>query len=189
MQAAGGSEVWLVRHGETRWSREHRHTSVTDLELTADGLAAARALEPRLRGTAFDLVLTSPLRRARDTARTAGFADAVVDERLHEWRYGDVEGVSTAAMRQRVAGWTVWTHEVPGGEQLDDVARRADGVVERLRDAGRSLVFAHGHLLRVLAVRWLGLDARAGAHLRLDTGTVSVLGWERETPAVVRWNA
>jgi probable phosphoglycerate mutase len=184
------SELWIVRHGETEWSREHRHTSVTDVQLTERGERAAVGLRDRLCDREFDLVLTSPLRRARETARLAGFGDrAEVDPDLHEWRYGDYEGVSTEKIREEVPGWSVWTHPVAGGEQIDEVARRADRVVQRARAAGGVLAFAHGHVLRVLAARWAGLDPRIGAHLWLGTATVSVLGWERETPAVQRWNA
>jgi probable phosphoglycerate mutase len=184
------SELWVVRHGETEWSRDHRHTSVTDLELTERGQEAALALRDRLHANGFDAVLTSPLHRARETARLAGFGNrAEVDADLHEWRYGDYEGVSTEEIRKDVPGWSVWTHQVPGGEQIEDVSRRVDRVVERARSTGRVLAFAHAHVLRVLAARWMGLDARVGANLRLDTSTVSVLGWERETPVVLRWNA
>ncbi len=188
----GGSatELWLVRHGETEWSRDGLHTSTTDLPLTPVGEDAARTLGPRLRESAFDLVLTSPRQRARRTAELAGFGDAEVDEDLVEWGYGDYEGVSTPEIRETVPGWTVWTHPSPGGESAADVSDRLDRVVERARSAaGRTLVFAHGHSLRVLAARWLEQPAEEGRHLKLDTATVSVLGFERETPVLLRWNA
>ena len=180
-------EVWLVRHGETAWSRDHRHTSTTDLELTADGEAVARGLVPRLRRS-FDLVLTSPRRRARDTAALAGHPDAEVDADLVEWGYGDYEGVTTAEIRETVPGWTVWTHPTPGGEDAEQVTERLDRVVARLRDQPSALVFGHGHALRALAARWVGLPVSEGRLLRLDTATVSVLGFEREQPVVLRWN-
>ena len=135
-------------------------------------------------------MLTSPRQRARRTAELAGFGDAEVDEDLVEWGYGDYEGVSTPEIRETVPGWTVWTHPSPGGESAADVSDRLDRVVERARSAaGRTLVFAHGHSLRVLAARWLEQPAEEGRHLKLDTATVSVLGFERETPVLLRWNA
>lgn len=181
-------EVWLVRHGETEWSREHRHTSVTDLPLTELGVEGARGLAERLTGPAFDRVLTSPRRRARRTAELAGFPDAEVDEDLVEWAYGEYEGITTAEIRESVAGWTVWTHRAPGGETAEEVTERLDRVVARLGEGGRSLVFGHGHALRALSARWLGLPVRDGRHFVLGTATVSVLGREREIPAVLRWN-
>jgi probable phosphoglycerate mutase len=188
--ASGGpGEVWLVRHGETEWSRDHRHTSTTDLPLTDHGVDVARGLADRLRAEPFDLVLTSPRRRARHTAELAGFADAVEEPDLVEWDYGDYEGISTAEIRREVPGWTVWTHTTPGGETAEEVAVRLDRVVDRLRLGGRSLVFGHGHALRALTARWLGQPVREGRHFVLDTATLSVLGHEREVPAVLRWNS
>jgi broad specificity phosphatase PhoE len=184
------TEVWLVRHGETEWSRDHRHTSTTDLPLTPLGEEAAAALRPRLAGEAFDVVLSSPRQRALRTAELAGRTDAEVDDDLVEWDYGDYEGITTAEIRETVPGWSVWTHPVPGGETAAQVTARLDRVVERLRRVeGRSLLFAHGHALRALSARWLGLPVADGRLLRLDTSTVSVLGHERETPVVLRWNA
>ncbi len=181
-------EVWLVRHGETEWSRDHKHTSTTEVELTADGEAVARELAARL-GRPFDLVLTSPRRRARDTAVLAGHPAATVDEDLVEWGYGDYEGITTAEIRETVPGWSVWTHPTPGGETAADVTQRLDRVVGRLREQPSALVFGHGHALRALAARWIGLPVSEGRLLRLDTATVSVLGYEREQPVVLRWNA
>lgn len=182
--------VWLVRHGETAWSRDGRHTSVTEVELTEPGAAAARELRPRLAGHPFAAVLTSPRLRARRSAELAGFPDAIVDEDLAEWAYGSYEGMTTAAIRETVPGWTVWTHTSPGGESAADVSERLDRVIARARAAtGDVLVFGHSHSLRALTARWLGLPATEGRLLRLDTATVSVLGYERETPVVVRWNA
>ena len=180
-------EVWLVRHGETEWSRDHRHTSTTDVALTADGEAVARGLAPRLERS-FDLVLTSPRRRARDTAALAGHPAATVDEDLVEWGYGDYEGITTAEIRETVPGWTVWSHPTPGGEDSASVTARLDRVVHRLRGQPSALVFGHGHALRALAARWVGLPVSEGRLLRLDTATVSVLGFERAQPVVLRWN-
>ena len=186
---ARSDELWVVRHGETEWSAAGRHTSTTDVELTAAGEGAARALGARLAGTAFDLVLTSPRARARRTAALAGFADAQVDDDLAEWAYGDYEGVTTSTIRQTVPGWTVWTHPSPGGESAEEVGRRLDRVVARVRrHGGRVLVFGHGHASRVLAARWLDQPVAEGRFFRLDTATVSVLGYEHESPVVARWN-
>ncbi len=183
------TRLWLVRHGETEWSRDGRHTSTTDLPLTDAGEETARTLAPRLAEESFDLVLSSPRQRARHTAGLAGFADPETTEDLAEWGYGEYEGVTTEEIRRSVPGWTVWTHPVPGGEDATAVAERLDRVVSRVRDVeGDVLVFAHGHSLRALAARWLGLDVRDGRLLRLDTATVSVLGFEREHPVVLRWN-
>ncbi|MCM3515811.1 MULTISPECIES: histidine phosphatase family protein [Nocardioides] len=182
-------DVWLVRHGETEWSREGRHTSTTDLPLLPEGEEVAAGLAGRLRRD-FALVLSSPRLRARRTAELAGWASAEVDDDLREWEYGDYEGVTTPAIREDVPGWTVWTHGCPGGEDASDVSRRLDRVVARARGVdGDVLLFAHGHSLRALAARWLDLPVADGRLLRLDTATVSVLGHERETPVVLRWNA
>ena len=183
-------DVWLVRHGETEWSRDGRHTSTTDVPLTREGEQAARSLEARLSGETFELVLTSPRERARRTAELAGFGSAEVDEDLVEWDYGDYEGVTTDEIRETVPEWTVWTHPSPGGETADQVSDRLDRVVTRaLAVDGDVLLVAHGHCLRALAARWLGLPVADGRLLKLDTGTVSVLGHERESPVVLRWNA
>lgn len=183
------TELWLVRHGATEWSEAGRHTSVTDLPLLAAGEEAARGLAARLAGADFATVLTSPRVRARRTAELAGFPDAEVTDDLVEWGYGDYEGLTTPQIRETEPGWTVWTHTSPGGEAADAVAARCDRVVRRARDTGgRTLAFAHAHVLRALAARWLGLPASDGRLLRLDTATISVLGFERETPVVLRWN-
>jgi broad specificity phosphatase PhoE len=184
------SDIWLVRHGETEWSRDGRHTGSTDIPLTPEGEAAARELAPRLAGEAFALVLTSPRERARRTAELAGFPDAEVDEDLVEWDYGDYEGITTEEIRETVPDWTVWTHPSPGGETAEEVSTRLDRVVARCREApGQVLLVGHGHALRSLAARWLGLPVTDGRLLTLDTGTVSVLGHEREHATVIRWNA
>jgi broad specificity phosphatase PhoE len=181
--------VWLARHGATEWSETHRHTGLTDVPLTPAGEEAARRLAPVLAGQDFDLVLTSPLQRARSTATLAGFDNAVADDDLVEWGYGEYEGITTATIRESVPGWTVWTHQCPGGETADGVAARLDRVVERLRAVdGDSLVFGHGHALRALTARWVGEPVAFGRFLRLDTATYSTLGHEREQPAVMGWN-
>jgi broad specificity phosphatase PhoE len=183
-------ELWIIRHGETEWSSAGRHTSHTELPLTESGEQAARSLAPALATTSFDLVLTSPRERARRTAELAGFPAAEVDPDLVEWDYGEYEGITTAQIRQNDPGWTVWTHPCPGGEDAAAVARRLDRVVDRVRaHGGRVLVFGHGHASRALACRWLDLHVEDGRHFKLDTATVSVLGYEREVPAVARWNA
>ena len=184
-------EVWLVRHGETEWSRDGRHTSRTELPLTARGEAEARALAPALAGVGFDLVLASPRARAADTAVLAGHPEAVPDPDLTEWDYGEYEGLTTPAIRETTPGWGLWTHPTPGGETEDQVAGRADRIIARvLAEAPeRALLVSHGHFLRVLASRWVGRPPRFGRHLLLATATLSILGWERDNPALARWNA
>jgi broad specificity phosphatase PhoE len=190
MSANEQGELWVVRHGETEWSASGRHTSVTEVPLTESGEDAARGLADRLAETSFDLVLTSPRARARRTAELAGFPDARVDHDLVEWDYGEYEGITTAQIRETVPGWTVWSHPCPGGEDSADVATRLDRVVADVRaHGGRVLVFGHGHASRALACRWLGQPVEEGRLFRLDTATVSVLGYEHEDPAVARWNA
>jgi len=183
-------QVWLVRHAETEWSKSGRHTGRTNVPLTDAGRERARELAGRLDGHDFALVLSSPLDRARETARLAGLGDRCeVREDLLEWDYGDYEGVTTAEIRETVPGWTVWTHPTPGGETAQQVSTRLDRVVERAQNAGaRVLVFGHGHASRVLAARWLDQPVAEGRFFRLDTATVSVLGYEHESPVVARWN-
>ena len=184
------NELWLVRHGKTEWSRDGRHTSTTDLPLLPEGEEVARGLRGRLAGVDFAQVLTSPRQRARRTAELAGFADAEVDQDLVEWAYGDYEGTTTEEVREHDPGWTIWTHRTPGGETAQLVSDRLDRVVQRVRDVdGITLAFGHGHALRALAARWLGVDVAAGRFFELDTATVSVLGYERETPVLRHWNS
>jgi len=190
MEQSGQCELWLVRHGETEWSRSGRHTSTTDLPLTPAGEAAALTLRERLTGIEFRQVLSSPRVRARRTAELAGFPEAAVTDDLAEWDYGDYEGVTTPEIRKAVPGWTVWTHPCPGGETDDDLGKRLQRVVDAaVSETGRTLVIGHGHSLRALAALWLGLPVTGGRLFTLETATVSVLGFERETAAVVRWNA
>ena len=183
-------EVVLVRHGETEWTRTRQHTGRTDLPLTEEGREQARLVGEALRGRTFGLVLTSPLRRAHETAELAGFgAAAQVREDLGEWDHGEYEGRTTKEIRSERPDWSLWRDGAPGGESPADVGRRADRVVEEIRAAGvDTLVFGHGHQLRVLAARWLGLQPAEGRLFALDTGTVSALGYERETPVIRRWN-
>jgi probable phosphoglycerate mutase len=179
-----------VRHGETEWSRQGRHTGHTDVPLTDAGRAEASAVARKLAGRSFALVLSSPLSRALDTARIAGFGDRVeTSEDLVEWDYGADEGLTTVEIRRERPGWTVWRDGPRDGETAGAVAARLDRVIQRVRAAdGNALVFAHGHVLRVLAARWLGEPPTDGRLYALSTATVSVLGWERETAVIERWN-
>ena len=183
-------QLWLVRHGETEWSRSGQHTSRTDLPLTETGRAQASELGARLRGRSFAMVLSSPLARAADTARIAGFGEQlVVDDDLREWDYGEFEGRKTDEIRIEFPGWSIWRGPWRGGETIDQVGGRADRVIARVRAIdGDVLVFSHGHFLRVLAARWLGREPQAGDMLALSTGSISILGWEREEPVIERWN-
>ncbi len=183
-------ELWVIRHGETEWSRDGLHTSHTELDLTPEGEQVAGRLAERLADVEFDLVLTSPRLRARRTAELAGHAAAHVEDDLTEWDYGDYEGLSTPTIREDVPGWTVWSHPCPGGESPDQVSRRLDRVVHKVRaHGGRVLVFSHGHASRALTARWLGLPVTDGRLFTLDTATISVLAYERDSPTVARWNS
>ena len=186
-------QIWLVRHGETEWSRDGRHTGVTDIPLTDLGRSQAKALGARLAGHHFALVLTSPRSRAVDTARLAGFGEsAIVDPDLAEWDYGSLEGRTTEQILADDPGWTIWTGPWPGGETADQVSARADRVLSRCEDpgvTGDALLFGHGHMLRVLAARWLGLPGSSGSLFGLSTATVSVLGWERDHRVIETWNS
>jgi broad specificity phosphatase PhoE len=183
--------IFVVRHGETEWSANGRHTSRTDLALTADGRERARAVGSMLGGREFALVLTSPLRRARETCELAGFGDAAeLCDDLREWDYGEYEGLTTPEIRERDPEWVLWRDGCPGGERPAEVAERADRALARLRGIeGDALAFAHGHILRVLAARWIGMGPQAGARLALGAGAVSMLGYERKTEVIQRWNA
>jgi broad specificity phosphatase PhoE len=183
-------EVVLVRHGETEWTRNGKHTGHTDIPLTEAGQREAEAVRRALRGRSFALVLTSPLQRAAETCRLAGFGDgAVRRDELKEWDYGAYEGRKTADIRKQRPGWTLWRDGVPDGEMPAEVGERVDRVIAELRAAaGDVAVFAHGHVLRVLAARWLGLEAEAGRLFALDPATISALGYERETPVIRLWN-
>jgi broad specificity phosphatase PhoE len=180
----------VVRHGATQWSEEGRHTGRTDVPLTESGRAQARCLAGVLGRRSFALVLTSPLLRALETCALAGFGDvAEVTEDLVEWDYGEYEGKTTQEIREERPGWTLWGDGVPGGETAADLGRRVDRVMERVGEQlGDTLCFAHGHVLRVLAARWVGLPPMGGRLLGLDAGSFGELGWEREVPVIGRWN-
>jgi probable phosphoglycerate mutase len=184
-------EIVLARHGETEWSRDRRHTGRTDIPLTDNGRRQAGVLGDALAGQSFARVLSSPLSRALDTCREAGLGDrAELTGDLCEWDYGEYEGITTAEIRARRPGWNLWRDGCPGGETAADVGRRVDRVLDSLAGLeGDAAVFAHGHVLRVLTARWLGLGPEAGALFKLDTGTLSTLGYERETRVITRWNA
>lgn len=182
-------EIVLVRHGETEWSRDGRHTGRTDLPLTENGRRQAELLRGALAEWGFAQVLSSPLQRALETCRLAGLGDsAKTTDDLREWDYGEYEGITTPQIRESRPDWYLWRDGCPGGEQAADVGRRVDRVIASLVE-GDVALFAHGHVLRVLAARWIGLEPEAGALLALGTGTLSVLGYERETRVVTRWNS
>jgi probable phosphoglycerate mutase len=186
-------ELWIIRHGATEWSATGRHTSRTDVPLMETGLAAARALAPALARHAFAVSFTSPMARARATAAAAGFPDAVVDDDLREWDYGELEGLTTSEIRARGGEfnqWTIWRGPVPGGETIDEVAARARRVLERVARAGGDVVcFGHGHASRVLVAVALELAPVEGAHFVLDPATISVVGSEHDERALRVWNA
>ena len=182
--------IVLVRHGETEWSANGRHTSRTDLPLIEPGRERAEALGLLLAHWDFALVLTSPLRRARETCELAGFGDvAEVWELLREWDYGEYEGLTTPEIRELNPGWVLWRDGCPGGEGPEEVGTRADTLLDRLREVdGDAVVFAHGHILRVVAARWVQLPPAAGARFALRAGAICVLGFERETEVIQLWN-
>jgi broad specificity phosphatase PhoE len=188
---AATEKIVLVRHGQTEWSAAGKHTSRTDLSLTAAGRERAASLRGELARWSSSLVLSSPLKRARETCELAGFGDrAELDDDLREWDYGEYEGLTTPEIRGERPDWNLWRDGCPGGETPPEVARRADRVIERARGVdGVVLMFAHGHILRVLTARWLQMGPEAGARFALEAGSVSVLGYERETEALLRWNA
>jgi len=182
--------VVVVRHGETDWSAHKRHTGRTDVPLTEEGRRQAEQVGRALRGWRFSLVLTSPLKRAVETCWLAGFGDrAVTRDALMEWDYGEYEGRTTLDIRQTVPDWTIFRYGAPGGESPQQVGARADLVLHEIRGAdGDVVVFSHGHILRVLAARWLDLQPSEGSLFALDTATLSILGYEREQPVLSTWN-
>lgn len=183
--------IYLVRHGETEWSLDGRHTGTTDIPLTAHGIEQAEATRPALAGHGpFALVLTSPLHRAVQTCEIAGFgAEAQTRDDLSEWNYGDYEGITTAQIRTERPDWSLWRDGVPDGESAEQVGARVDRVIAEARSIeGDTLVFGHGHCLRVLTARWVGLPPEDGERFVLDTATISILGYERETPVLRAWN-
>jgi probable phosphoglycerate mutase len=184
-------ELWLVRHGETEWSLSGAHTGRTDIPLTAAGRERAAAVGRYLAGRKFAAVLVSPLQRARETCRLAGYENARIDPALSEWDYGDYEGRTTSQIQAERPGWTLWSDGVPNGETAAQVAARADSVIARalaIEGENDVILFAHGHILRVLAARWLGLPPQDGRLFALGTAAVSTLGYERETRVITRWN-
>jgi probable phosphoglycerate mutase len=188
-RTTGRPEVWLVRHGATEWSESRRHTGRTDVPLTSAGIAQAADLVRPLAAHRFGQVLTSPLARARETARIAGFADAVVDDDLLEWDYGAYEGRTTEDIRADRPGWTLWADGVVGGETAEEVAARTARVIGRAGAAGGdTLLFAHGHVLRILTATYLELPPAAGARFALGTAEIGVLGWEHEYHTLRAWN-
>jgi broad specificity phosphatase PhoE len=188
--AKGEKRIWLIRHGETEWSLSGQHTSITDIPLTQLGERRAAALGRELSGKQFAAVLTSPRARALETARLAGYGGvARVDNNLQEWNYGAYEGITTADIRKHTPGWLIWDGPFPGGETIEQVAARADRAIARAVEIdGEVALFAHGHILRVLTARWLGLPAKAGQLFALETGSISILSFERETRVISRWN-
>jgi probable phosphoglycerate mutase len=183
-------ELWLVRHGETEWTLNKKHTGSTDIPLTPKGEERARGLAPMLAQHSFAGVFTSPLQRARHTAELAGFPDAVVDDQLVELDYGDYEGRTTAEIREERPDWFLWRDGCPGGESIEDAGRRADEVLDRLSSIdGDVLVFGHGHFSRVLGARLLGLPPSDGRLLMLGPASISVIGHEHNQRAIRTWNA
>lgn len=184
-------QILLIRHGETTWSASHRHTSYTDLDLTANGERQARATGAQLAGRDFVEVVASPRTRALHTAQLAGLTVTTIDEDLAEWHYGRYEGRTTSEIQQERPGWSIWTDGCPDGESPEQVAARLDRVLDRiaaLLDQGDVALIAHGHSLRVAGARWIGLPASVGGSLRLDTATISVLGYEHQRRVILRWN-
>ena len=183
--------LYLVRHGQTEWSKSGRHTSTTDLDLTDVGVLQAKSHSARLHPADFDLVLSSPRLRAQRTAKLAGFTDYEVDEDLAEWNYGEYEGLTSPQIRERHQGWRIWFNGCPGGENADEVRARLTRVMTKVRNSGveKAICFAHGHALRVLALAWLDFPVIFGQSFPLDVASVSIMGREKESAAVIRWNS
>lgn len=182
--------LWLVRHGETDWSSSGRHTGRTDISLNEEGRARAELAAPVLTRREFALVMSSPLKRARETCALAGYGErAVLEPDLREWDYGEYEGKTTADIRMAEPDWSIWSAAIQEGESLTDVSLRADRVIEKAMHAsGDVLMFAHGHVLRILAARWLALPGHAGQIFALSTASLSILGYERENRVMLLWN-
>jgi len=183
--------VFLIRHGETEWSLSGQHTGMTDIPLTENGRTMPRLLAPILAKVTFARIFTSPLKRARETCELAGLGErAEIDHDLVEWNYGDYEGLTTKEIHAKTPDWMLFRDGCPGGDGPEDVARRVDSVIGRVRAVeGDVALFAHGHVFRVFVARWIGLQATAGCHFVLDTATVGVLSYYRDVPAIKRWNA
>jgi len=183
------NDIVLVRHGQTEWSRAGKHTGRTDVALTDLGRRQADALGGMLGGAAYAAVFASPLMRAWETMERAGYTAGIAVDDLVEWDYGQYEGRRTVDIRSEIPDWSVWTHRIDGGESLADVGERSDRAIALATAIdGPVAIFAHGHVLRILAARWLGLPAAGGRHLLLDTATVSTLGWDRDQRALRNWN-
>ena len=181
--------IWLVRHGETEWSKSGQHTGRTDIALTPNGERQAKALGTLLAGRKFAQVLVSPMGRAQATARLAGVDRFEVTEDLHEWNYGIYEGITTKAVRQKQPDWSIWESPIPEGETIEQVGARACRLITRVEQAkGDVALFAHGHILRILGACWMGLAPIYGRNLGLHTATLSILGYERETRVIEVWN-
>jgi probable phosphoglycerate mutase len=188
--AASDLELWLFRHGETAWSLSGAHTSRTDIPLTERGKERARKIHDYLQGKTFSLVLTSPMQRARETCRIAGYGDvAQIDDDLNEWNYGVYEGRTTKDIQKEIPGWSVWTNPMIDGETIEQVAERANRVIARAAaNGGQVALFAHGHILRILAACWIQSPPVMGSRLALGTGSISVLGYEHTTRVITMWN-
>jgi broad specificity phosphatase PhoE len=184
------STIYLIRHGETEWAKSGRHTGLTDIPLTDAGREQAGFLLPIFDDVKFARILSSPLQRALETAKLAGLSSRLeLDKELLEWDYGGYEGLTTAQIRERVPGWSIWTNACPGGETINQISERADRVVAKLSAIeGNIAIFSHGHFLRVLVSRWIGLSADHGRHFLLGTSTLSILGYEHETQVIKTWN-
>jgi broad specificity phosphatase PhoE len=184
------NHIWLIRHGETPWSLSGQHTGKTEMELTATGKLMAKTIGRELAGRRFDLILTSPRMRARDTCRLSGYGEAAaIDDNLQEWDYGAYEGRTSADIMKEAPNWSLWRDGVPGGETIEAVSARADRVIRRALDCtGDVALFAHGHILRVLAARWVGLPPDGGRYFSLDAGSISILGSEYKVRVISRWN-
>jgi probable phosphoglycerate mutase len=184
-------QIYLIRHGETEWSLSGQHTGITDIPLTENGRKVAKLLKPVLAKATFALVLTSPLERARETCELAGLSTrAAIDHDLMEWNYGAYEGLTPKQIHAQAPGWMLFSDGCPGGESPEQVGARVDRVIARVRAVeGHVALFAHGHIFRVFAARWLGLPAAAGCHFLLDTATLNILSYYRGIPALKRWNA
>ena len=183
-------EIYFVRHGETEWSLNGRHTGTSDIPLTENGVKEAEKIRDRLKGENFDHVFTSPLQRAKTTCEIAGFGEkAIIHEKLIEWNYGEFEGITTEEIHKTVPGWNVFTHGGPGGESVEDITKRIDSLLDELLHLrGKILLFAHGHFLRTFAARYVKLSASDGKIFVLGTGTLTHLGWYRESPVILLWN-
>jgi broad specificity phosphatase PhoE len=184
------NHIWLIRHGETPWSLSGQHTGKTEMELTPVGQAMAKAVGHALGGHKFAMVLTSPRIRARETCRLSGYGgSAIIEENLQEWDYGGYEGRKSVEIKAEIPGWSLWRDGVRDGESLASVGSRADQVIRRAMDCeGDVAMFAHGHILRVLGARWLGLPPDGGRYFALDAGTICVLGFEHQRPVISQWN-